>query len=459
MHTEMKIPQTEPFKQYTATFTLGNTAFEIFLDHSFLGGNARLPEENGVHNHFFNELLFTTGGELRFFAGERQYDIAQNELIYFPKLFSHATQYTHCKKYYTVGFLFKKLSNKNQTENTYSLFREIFASEVFCVFLSKTCLDIVTHIVEQIAIGNALSYYYVVSLLQQFFLELGGCVNKAAQKQNERATVGDLKFLLCNRINQFEEKITLKQLSQEFFVSERQLRRIIREIFGTSLSKRRSALRIENAKRLLTTTDLSVESIAQKCYFCDGAAFIAAFKKSEGVSPTAYREQNENGKKTKSTAYTLLPFESEDYGKLTDFMRPLWLRTYQEILPEAQIEFLVKKYFTPQAVERFLQEGYEYYKWQDEQGRTAGVLVFVEKEDHTFMDKLYLLPQARGCGLPAQAFAFLAKRGKDILLSVNRANARAYHAYLKNGFTVQREVEVVLENGMVNLDYVMKKRV
>lgn len=159
------------------------------------------------------------------------------------------------------------------------------------------------------------------------------------------------------------------------------------------------------------------------------------------------------------STYTLVPFERDDFSTLLAFMTPLWKQTYQSILPEKQIDFLIEKYFTPSAIEDYVKQGYEYYKFQDENGRTAGVLVFVEKAEHTFMDKLYLLPNARGKGLPTQAFALMAKRGKDILLSVNRANERAFCAYRKNGFTVEKETQVPLKNGMVNLDYIMRKKV
>ena len=73
------------------------------------------------------------------------------------------------------------------------------------------------------------------------------------------------------------------------------------------------------------------------------------------------------------------------------------------------------------------------------------------------MDKLYLLPNARGKGYPAFVFEQLARFGKDITLNVNQANIRAVRCYKKNGFIINEKVAVQLGHGMVNYDFIMRK--
>jgi len=147
----------------------------------------------------------------------------------------------------------------------------------------------------------------------------------------------------------------------------------------------------------------------------------------------------------------LLDFTTEDYEKLHDFMRPLWLATYGEILPPPQIEFLLEKYFSKAGLAHYRAQGYRYRKIGDN-----GVLVTVEKDGEIYIDKLYLLPSARGKGIPTEVFKELQKSGKDLTLNVNRANERAVKCYLKNGFQIERETEILLDNGMVNCDYEMR---
>lgn len=150
----------------------------------------------------------------------------------------------------------------------------------------------------------------------------------------------------------------------------------------------------------------------------------------------------------------LTDFQEQDYETLYDFMRPLWLDTYGEILPTAQIEFLLDKYFSKAGLQHFRALGYRYRKIGD-----VGVLVTVEKNEEIYLDKLYLLPIARGHGYAKSVFDELKKEGKDITLNVNQANERAVKCYLKNGFVIERKTDIPLGNGMVNCDYEMRLHV
>ena len=134
-------------------------------------------------------------------------------------------------------------------------------------------------------------------------------------------------------------------------------------------------------------------------------------------------------------------------------MQPIWLETYESVLPKEQIEFLLEKYFSKSALQAFVKNGYRYFKIDE-----VGVLVYVEREKEVYLDKLYLLPSARGKGYAEFVFAQLLNLEKDILLNVNRANARAVGCYLKNGFEIEKKEEILLGNGMINYDYVMRKR-
>lgn len=147
----------------------------------------------------------------------------------------------------------------------------------------------------------------------------------------------------------------------------------------------------------------------------------------------------------------LTPFQESDYTSLYNFMKPIWEDTYRPILSQKQILFLLDKYFSKENIHKFRQSGYEYYKIDD-----VGVLVIVERETDIYVDKLYLLPSARGKGYPSFVFSQLLKRKKPLTLNVNQANARAIACYQKNGFTVIKQEKIPLANGMVNIDYVMQ---
>ena len=153
----------------------------------------------------------------------------------------------------------------------------------------------------------------------------------------------------------------------------------------------------------------------------------------------------------------LTPFKSQDFDCLHEFMRPLWHEVYGPILPPVQIDFLLEKYFSAKGLNDYLAQGYEYF-WIEDNGAHIGVLAIQEREREIYLDKLYLLPDARGKGYPEQVFSALLQRKKDILLNVNQANERAVNCYRKHGFFIDEVTDIPLGNGMVNKDFVMRKK-
>ena len=65
--------------------------------------------------------------------------------------------------------------------------------------------------------------------------------------------------------------------------------RFFREQFGVGISSYVKNLRIDKAKRLIETTDLTVREIAHRIGFADSNALIRGFKATEGVTPGEYK--------------------------------------------------------------------------------------------------------------------------------------------------------------------------
>ncbi len=155
----------------------------------------------------------------------------------------------------------------------------------------------------------------------------------------------------------------------------------------------------------------------------------------------------------------LTDFTEQDFDNLHAFMYPLWHETYGGFLPKAQIDFLLNKYFSQDGLSYYRGLNYQYKNICDEDGKKVGVLVYVDREKDTYMDKLYLLPAARGKGYPAFVFNYLCSLGKDVRLSANQKNERALKCYHKNGFVIEDKIAIQLGHGMVNYDFILLKRV
>jgi AraC-like DNA-binding protein len=74
-------------------------------------------------------------------------------------------------------------------------------------------------------------------------------------------------------------------------LSYRQLARYLREEYGLSPKQYQTRLRLEEARRLLTTTELSVTSIAYELGFASSQHLAGRFRALTGETPSAYRRR------------------------------------------------------------------------------------------------------------------------------------------------------------------------
>ena len=85
--------------------------------------------------------------------------------------------------------------------------------------------------------------------------------------------------------NNYDKKISLSTLAQEFHLSEKYVSRYFVEHFRISFSIYVMHIRLSQAKKLLETTDMAVTEVALQCGFQNVSYFIRSFKKTYGVSP------------------------------------------------------------------------------------------------------------------------------------------------------------------------------
>lgn len=89
--------------------------------------------------------------------------------------------------------------------------------------------------------------------------------------------------------NHFQEKITLKELASQVHGSPSYLRHTYQDVAGITPQERISQIRLKKAEELLTTTDHSIQEIAQLCGFSTPAYFIQQFKKAFKITPKKYQ--------------------------------------------------------------------------------------------------------------------------------------------------------------------------
>lgn len=88
-----------------------------------------------------------------------------------------------------------------------------------------------------------------------------------------------------------EENLTIQQIATDMGVSYSNFRKLFKEFTGVSPALYQQELRLQRAKELLSTTNLSVKQIAYKLCFDSPDYFSAKFKAKINLRPNEFREQ------------------------------------------------------------------------------------------------------------------------------------------------------------------------
>ena len=106
-------------------------------------------------------------------------------------------------------------------------------------------------------------------------------------KKLQKDIVADI-FAYCNR--NFCEDITLDDISKEINISKEHIMRIFRERFHTNFRAYINHLRIDEAKKLLRETDISITDISINVGYNTIRTFNRVFIENTGITPTQYRQ-------------------------------------------------------------------------------------------------------------------------------------------------------------------------
>lgn len=88
--------------------------------------------------------------------------------------------------------------------------------------------------------------------------------------------------------------LCLDSIAAEIGLSANYLSRIYRAVKGISILNRITAVRMQEARKLLSTSSVSIQDISERCGFTTLSYFYRIFKKENGVTPAEYRTQNKN---------------------------------------------------------------------------------------------------------------------------------------------------------------------
>ncbi|WP_308992021.1 GNAT family N-acetyltransferase [Mariniflexile litorale] len=157
-------------------------------------------------------------------------------------------------------------------------------------------------------------------------------------------------------------------------------------------------------------------------------------------------------------ALSLTDFKS--ISKLADI---IWLEHYISIISLEQIEYMLIKYNSVQALEDQVNQGFLFF-CITYNNIPVGYLGVKKEIDFLFLSKLYVLNDYRGKKIGKAAMQYVTEltnsfQLKKVILHVNKFNTSSILAYKKMGFIKTKEIVTDIGNGFIMDDYEMVKAI
>lgn len=250
----------------------------------------------GHHFHCFHELILVREGSAEFKINDRCFIAEADSLVVISDLEQH------------------ELSIRNIPYSRY----------ILTITTAFTLLSITEPILLSLLMQRPEQFSHVIPLGPKLASRLSHCFEMAARESEQKQIFWEMRaamytaevLLLLYRnnpsvfpgpkdsrtvqvvlqvqkeiANNYRNKITLKELSDKYFISQYYLSRIFKELTGYGFKEYLILYRINEAKKLLSYTNLPVTEVSFASGYQNMDHFIRIFRMNQGCSPLQYRKR------------------------------------------------------------------------------------------------------------------------------------------------------------------------
>lgn len=227
------------------------------------------------HSHTYLEIIFFLSGNISINVDEDNIIVSTYNILFYPPNVEHQElQNSHQNpEVIALGIEvsdsihLNKSFKANDTDNIFKfLFEQILERHTSNLPESDTLCNLY---IEALLL-NAYQHFYNYSMHNYNIVDL-------------------LSNYICNN---FQNYITINQLADLAAVSPSYLNRIFSKKMNITPIRYLNKIRIQVAKQLLCSTELTIDEISIRTGFTSSSYFWRMFKRSTNISPTEYRINN-----------------------------------------------------------------------------------------------------------------------------------------------------------------------
>lgn len=151
----------------------------------------------------------------------------------------------------------------------------------------------------------------------------------------------------------------------------------------------------------------------------------------------------------------------EQFQLIATLANTIWREHYIPIIGKPQVEYMLQKFQSANAIAHQIEEKFEYYIIQLTDA-DVGYFSIKKEGKSLFLSKIYIQKSNRNLGIGKLTMQFIEDRAKNLdchtlTLTVNKNNTNSIEAYKKLGFINRGAVVKDIGNNFLMDDYHMDK--
>lgn len=284
----MKMHLINPFLRFASSFVYRPVGYEV------------IPGDN--------HLIYVADGSVSIRSDGREFHLKKNDILYSPKgvpyeFFSKNTDDASAL-FISLNFdltqeerndIIPRTPQKSNGENKIKKERLINEISAYNSFLdrpyvfsyTKQYFSYFSKILNEFETDNEYNLDLCSCILKELIIRL-----HAVPENLSKSNINIINEVTEYISNNFEKRLENKFLADLVGYHPNYIGRLFKRNFKVGIQQYIINIRIAEAKKMISETDMSFLEIAAMCGFEDYSYFSAYFKKRTGMSPSAYRKQS-----------------------------------------------------------------------------------------------------------------------------------------------------------------------
>lgn len=222
----------------------------------------------------------------------------KDSVLIVPELFHSFKEQEKGSAILSFAFFVEKSRRKSGTDYDALIEKKLRGIEHLIIFPGnlqiEDCLSkIVTNVYADSLVANDRIKAQFMLLFSEIFSFLDDQTTAAYDYEGDVAENDTRMLMIEEYFNEYYmENISLKDLSEHLYLSEKQTDKMIKKAFGEGFRQHLCKIRLLIAQKLLTDTDMEIRGIAENVGYQSYNGFYLAFKEKLGMTPKEYRERS-----------------------------------------------------------------------------------------------------------------------------------------------------------------------